>query len=211
MHKLSPHEVVITFDLHGVLFTTDYALFCKLLWQSSNLGKLFFHALYPTIWYRCIRLWLQSSPVEQYIMELTTDWPTLTPCRNILIALANAQKPNVPMIALVHQLKKKGYELHIFSNIGTIILADLHTKFPEILSLFDHTFTTSSQIGYPSKRHEMFFKLYLKSHESLLKKQIVFIDNCPENNRLGKVQKMIVVDAKNPEWVKQQLRLFIKF
>lgn len=209
MRKLGPSDVIITFDLHGVLFTPDYRQFVSILWHSPHLMILMMHAVRPTLWYTCFQLWRQSSPIERYFMELTTLWPNLAPCRNTFIALANAQKPNNGMIALVRTLKATGYELHIFSNIGTIILADLCTKFPEILALFDHTFTTSAQIGYLSKRQSNFFKSYLKSCITLKRKHVIFIDDCQKNNRMGITHGMIVIIAKNHAWVQKQLKSYI--
>lgn len=211
MRKLWPHEVIITFDIHGVLFTTDYRKFLNILWRSPHIMTFITHGLRPALWYRCFQLWRTSSPIECYIMELTTSWPSLAPCRNTLIALANAQKPNTGMIAIVRTLKTAGYELHIFSNIGTIILADLRTKFPEILALFDHAFTTSAEIGYLSKRHIDFFKSYLKSCAALQKKHIIFIDDCYKNNNMGSTHGMIAITAKNHTWVHEQLKLYITY
>lgn len=210
MRKFGPSEVIITFDLHGVLFTTDYRQFISILWHSPHVMTLMMHALRPTLWYTCFQLWRQSSPIERYFMELTTLWPNLSPCRITLIALANAQKPNNGMISLARTLKTHGYELHIFSNIGTIILADLRTKFPEILALFDHTFTTSAQMGYLSKRHGDFFKLYLKSFATLNGAGIIFIDNCHKNNRVGSTHGMICISAKNHTLVRKQLKTCIR-
>ena len=210
MRKFGPSEVIITFDLHGVLFTTDYRQFLSILWYSPHVMTLIIHAVRPILWYTCFRLWRQSSPIEQYIMELTTLWPHLAPCRTTLIVLANAQKPNQGMIALVQKLKQEGYELHIFSNIGTIILADLRTKFPEILALFDHTFTTSAAIGYLSKRQSDFFKSYLKSCVALNGRHVIFIDDCHKNNSMGNTHGMIAIIAKDHAWVHEQLKSYIQ-
>lgn len=202
----TPSTTIIAFDLHGVLFNQDYPGMLKMLYRSQHKYLLAAYALNPAVWLLCFKLWRHASPIERYITSLTNEWPRLAPAQDDLITLANAQKPNKAIIQLVQELKQSGYELHIFSNIGTIILADLVTQFPQIMALFDHVFTTSAALGYPSKRHPALFNAYLCSRPTLANKKVIFIDDSINNVAHAQRYGILGIHAVNPEQIRARLR-----
>ena len=160
---LDPATVIIAFDIHDVLFKLDYIKIPYAALRSQNFFTLVKHALNPYVMRDVYLLWRNNTVSEKYFIHLTTTYPGLAHCLPVFIKLINTQKPIKPMIALISALKKKGYTLHIFSNIGEQTVADLQQKFPAVFKHFDALHVASAQTNYLGKPHAPAFERYLQT------------------------------------------------
>jgi HAD superfamily hydrolase (TIGR01509 family) len=179
---VSPATTVIAFDLHNVVFkkqTRKIIVSCLKLFPQGTWR----YTLNPRLWYRAYRIKATSDVAEDIFQKVADLYPGLSRFRDDFIQLTNAQRPIRSVVALIKELKRKGYKLYILSNIGRdtfIELAELH---PDISSCFDGAFTSCAENNYSQKPHADFyeqFKAYLKQqgHED---KQILFIDDLKKN------------------------------
>jgi FMN phosphatase YigB (HAD superfamily) len=173
-------NVVITFDLHGVLFAVDYKKMIHLLFTTKKtlrlLGALFWFPLWMDIYY----LWSTTTTAEKYILFITEKYRFLFPCKNLLFACASAQKPIVSTIEVAKNLKASGYVLHIFSNIGPKMLAMLQLYHKGIFDLFDVIHISNEKNNYKGKPEISVFYQYIREH-ALQNKIIIFVDDTRKN------------------------------
>lgn len=191
---ITPNSSIITFDIHGVLFTPDWPAMARLLWANKNTFVLGLYILNPRFVYRVLRLLYKGAVLEKCITYLSGNYPLFARYQGFIFLVANTQKPIPHMIDLLKALKKKGYTLHIFSNIGTRLYEGLALKFPEEFILFDQAFTPD---GFHGKSHLETFYHYLEEFNPE-NKQIVFIDNNRNNITMAKTVGIISVYYKNP-------------
>ena len=176
---LVPQTTIITFDIHGVLFTKDHRKIASLVWHNPQVLKIFFYALNPFFIADLAKLIVKKGVTEEYIIGLGQKHHSFTQFIPLGIAIANAQKPIAKTVALAHQLKKEGYTLHIMSNIGPTIYADLAKTYPDVFAPFDIVIVPLPENKYCGKPHQAFFDLYYKNHAG--PKQILLIDDKPIN------------------------------
>ncbi len=176
---IAPQTTIITFDIHGVLFTKDYREIATIIWHNPRLLTIFFYALNPFVVYDVLKLMVKKGVTEEYIIGLGAKHRSFAQFVPLGIAIANAQKPIAKTVALAHQLKKKGYTLHILSNIGPTIYADLAKKHPAVFASFDAVIVPLPENNYCGKPHQAFFDRYYKNYAG--HKQILLIDDKPIN------------------------------
>jgi FMN phosphatase YigB (HAD superfamily) len=176
---LCPKTTIITFDIHGVLFTKDYRTIASLIWHNPRVLKMFLYALNPLFIYDVLKLMYKKGVTEEYIIGLGQKHRSFAQFVPLGIAIANAQKPIAKTVALAHQLKKQGYTLHILSNIGPTIYADLAQKHPAVFAPFDAVIVPLPENNYCGKPHQEFFDVYAKTHAG--EKQILLVDDKPIN------------------------------
>lgn len=185
---LNPHNTIIVFDIHGVLFNHDYWKMFKSVVRTGYLWHFTRHLLKPAFIKDIIKLAHKGSVAEEYLIGLVSAYPGLKPFASIGVHTANLQKPNKTIITMVEQLKKQGYELHILSNIGGKIFEDLKEKYPELFEHFTSVKVACAQERYLSKPNPAAFVAYVKKFNAN-GKQIVFIDDKRKNihtaRRLG--------------------------
>ncbi len=141
------------------------------------------YALNPVLWYRVYRFKAHSCVAEDIFHKVAAYYPGLTRFRGDFIRLTNTQRPILPVVQLLKQLKERGYKLYVLSNIGKETFTELSLKYPEISSYFDGAFTATAENNYTHKPHKEFyeeFKLLLATHGHH-DKQILFIDDLKKN------------------------------
>jgi len=178
--NILPHNTIITFDIHGVLFKPHFKKIASLVWCNKRALKVGFYFLNPKFTFQVIKLLYKQAVPEEYFMTLTSKYPSLLRYRPLAIAISNAQKPVPQIIELVQHLKARGYTLHIFSNIGEHIFADLAHTHAHIFTLFDKAHVPNRRTGYIGKKHPESFALYNQLYNSD-KKNIVLIDDNKNN------------------------------
>lgn len=176
---ITPQTTIITFDIHGVLFTKDYKKIATLVWHNPWVLKLLFYALNPLFIYDVIRLMIKKGVTEEYIIGLGKKHRALAQFVPLGIQIANAQKPIEQTVHIAHQLKKKGYTIHIMSNIGTTIYADLEKQYPAVFQPFDTVVAPCAENNYCGKPHQAFFDSYHAQYAG--PKQLILIDDKPIN------------------------------
>lgn len=171
--------VIIAFDIHGVLFAKDYHRIAHLLWCNKwHLVPLAFYAFHPGFIKALIKLHAQRPVTQAYLLELSHKFKDLQKLIPLGIAIANAQKPLPKTIAIAHRLKNAGFTLHIVSNIGDVIYADLATKNQALFTLFDTVITPSQATAHKGKKHRSFFERYVQQFPD---KMIYLIDDNNKN------------------------------
>jgi putative hydrolase of the HAD superfamily len=99
----------------------------------------------------------------------------------LIINLFNAFKPIDPTVELLKELKTKGYELHIVSNIGQRRLGFLKNRYPAIIALFDKTKIPYGDIHHLVKKPNLeYFIGYLKDYNPQ-RKLVLFVDDKKQN------------------------------
>lgn len=159
----SPKNMVIVFDLHGVVFRHDYKKMMRSFWKSPDKWRLLWATIHPQLWIDVFKIARNYTVPEAFIMQLTKQHETIKQLLPTIIHIMNAQKPHQPTVELIHRLKKEGYHLDIISNIGETIYKDLEQLFPDILGLFDTVIVTCAGNGYISKPNPQLYYLYLAS------------------------------------------------
>lgn len=177
----SPQNVIIAFDLHGVLFRHDYKKMFTVFWQSPDKWKLLWTTLHPSLWFDVLKLSRTCTVPEAFIMQLAKRNTAVKELLPTIIKILNAQKPHAQTVALLHKLKKEGYQLHVLSNIGETIYKDMEQQFPEILHMFENVLVTGAANGYISKPNPKMYHAYLATLNG--EKRPLFIDDKIKNIR----------------------------
>ncbi len=180
LDAVCPANTIIIFDLHGVLFRSDFLGMIKLILFSPCAGKVFLHIINPFFLYDIFKLYSHSYITEYWILFLCKKYSSLQPCLPLFLRAANLQIPSWKTIHLVHQLKDMGYTLHLFSNIGPNLFADLEAQYPEVFLPFDAICIGSAENNYLGKPHPSAFHRYIVTHPSHGKQRLL-IDNRARN------------------------------
>ncbi len=207
MQQITPQSTIIVFDINGVLFTTDYWKLAKLLVRDKNSLRLLIHIFHPYVIRDIIRLYWKGSINEEYYTQLVS-YPSLAPCRSLMIAAAQAQKPIPAMIELVQHLRNLGYTLHILSNMGMIFFSHLQALHPAFFAQFQALKIANPGENYLSKPHKLMYQRYLQECNPE-HKQIIFVDDKKRNVYAAEQEGMIGVLCKNAQQCKKALLTII--
>lgn len=196
--------MIITFDIHGVLFTLDYKKIVRLLVRNISSFKLLAYLFNPRFIKTAFRLTKKGAIPEEYIHTLTASHKGLAPHKQLAIELANAQKPNRELFKLVEQLHKQGHELHIFSNIGDTLFVHLAAQHPTLFVYFDKICVPTAANNYLAKPHPLAFLHYLQRYNPK-NKAVIFIDNRRHNIAMSQRHGMHGIHFTSLAQLEQQL------
>jgi len=181
--EMSPTTYIIDVDLHGVVFNTDIAGILryhnnlKNRWTAYGLfGKMLING-------DINKLRSTTKVAEHGFDILIKKYPELNNFRKDFITLANLQKPNIEVVALLKGLKAQGYTLVLASNIGKESYEDLCKKFPDIMGLFDLNFLVdpvAQMYGKPAPEYFVGLKKFIADNGHA-GKNIVLIDDSEKN------------------------------
>ena len=180
---ITPYNTVFAFDIHKVLFATDYPEKMHIFWISTPKLLVLKYLVNPFFLYKLVHC-VRHCPVSEYVFNcLEAQYPGIKPLKEPYFAMCNAQKPIPDMIQLAQKLKQQGFSLYLLSNISPTIFADLRAKFPEVFALFDGWHIPDTCNGFdhkPLPRFYIQFKRYLQERGQD-NKQIIFIDDKKHN------------------------------
>ena len=202
--KVDPRDTIIAVDLHGVLFKHDYKNMFRTFFKSKHKPKLFFALLSPLLWIDVVKLIFRNSVAEEYFIGLARKHRRLKPFITLGIAIANQQRPAEEVVSLCNDLKTKGYTLHLFSNIGSIVFDDLQRKFSDIFQLFDCLCIPSEENDYRRKPSKRAFKAYLDLYNPR-EKQVILIDDKKVNVRAAREYGLHSIFFRFPAQLKREL------
>lgn len=191
---LRPKNTIVVFDIHGVLFKHNYQAMLKKAFHGGAFFKLIPHTLSIRFIKDFLSLVFRNALAEEFIIGLAGRHPGIKQFIPLGIEIANSQTINEPVIALAQELKDRGYQLHILSNIGSVIFEDLYKKHPTIFSLFDGIKVANAQelyLGKPNRKMFNNYQIQLNKENKL----IVFIDDKTRNIKAARAQTMISVYA----------------
>ena len=198
---------VIAFDLHDVLFGMDYKKVASIAWQASPKLPLIAAPLHPRFWANFIKLIRKDAVGEEYVVRMAQWHPALKPYIATGISIINAQKPNKPVVDITKLLKKNGYKLIVFSNIGELAYKDLWTQFPDIMNLFDDAVFTQEKDDYVRKPMAGAFEKLL-SKAGAPPQEILFIDNKQKNIHAAQQQGINAIHYKTPGNLLEQIKQY---
>lgn len=203
--KHTPETTVVAFDLHGVVSKSDYWQIVKLsLRNPVSIVRLGLYTFNPFFLKEVYRLWRSHAVAAAYLNMVNTKYLFLKPTISFLIQVGNAQKPNQPLVDFIKKLKQYGYCVHMFSNIGDIILDDFTVKHPDMVHLFDAVCCTNKSNGYSGKPYDIAYSNY-HAQCNPSAKQVIFIDNTKRNIAAANRHNMIGVLFTNTQDVILQI------
>ena len=190
-------QTAFVFDLHGVIFRFDPILAITAAIHAPSKKLLLKTVLNPWIIWDVIKLLHNSAVVEEAIMAIGYKYPNLKAIIPTALKIANAQSPIWPTMQLIKQIKRNGFKLYIFSNIGEQSASILQAKYPEIFALFDGILVTESQDNYIMKPSQASFNKFLNKF-NLEKQQIIFIDDKQSNIHIARTMGIAAIQFINP-------------
>ena len=122
LDAVCPANTIIIFDLHGVLFRSDFLGMIKLILFSPCAGKVFLHIINPFFLYDIFKLYNHSYITEYWIFFLCKKYSSLQPCLPLFLRAANLQIPSWKTIHLVISSKIWGTRSIFFQTLGRTFL-----------------------------------------------------------------------------------------
>jgi len=185
--KLSPSTVVFAFDFHDVVVHINLLLMVKLLFATKEGRNMCLTMLKPKIFWELLRnttLFLYSHftgmkgvVVEELFYSVAEKYPELAKFSSFFARVANSFDVDPVTQSVIENLKQKGYQVYLFSNIGSRIFEDMKTIYPWLDKLFDGHMTSAKQDGYLKKPNKHYYKLFCDRFLSDNDKFIIFIDD----------------------------------
>ncbi|KKT01240.1 MAG: hypothetical protein UV79_C0019G0006 [candidate division TM6 bacterium GW2011_GWF2_43_17] len=208
---LCPQQIVIAIDLHGVLFTFNYA---KLLTLVTSIAIVTLSSYYymnaavavilglatlaPVLFVTLASGYFALSHGYRPVVEhhiLSSKTPPIPLIKKGWLWISNFFYPRASLVSLCWELKKTGHQLILLSDIGPEAFEILKDRYPKTfqrnnVNLFTHTYYPNSSDSkdilltpwYPKNAHNFFKKF---AHAFLHKypqiKKIIFIDNSKKN------------------------------
>lgn len=203
-----PQKTAFVFDLHGVVFRFDPLLAIRDALYTPHKRKLILAALNPYLIWDVIKLIHSSAVVEEAIMNIAIKYPHLSDLIPLALKMANEQVPIAPTIELIEQIKKNGFRLFVFSNIGEHSAQILKDKYPQIFEMFDGVLVTTAKDNYLMKPSEKAFIKFLNQFD-FEKEQIIFIDDKQSNIHVARKLGISAIQFFNPHQCKQLLQKII--
>jgi len=199
---MSKENVIITFDLHEVIFTFNLKEVGHVLWNWHHKWAIFTTLFHIPFVFTLIKMLLNSPADEEFYDIFQKRRPILLP---LIIEITNAQKVIPGMESLIQELHNQGYTLHILSNIGPRRFKELSADFPKIINYF-----SKYQIVNPEtkpiikKPNTEFFKKYLAENAKQNQK-IIFIDDNKKNILAARSLGINAIRFKSTQQLQTQL------
>lgn len=173
-----PKNMVIAFDLHGVVLNPDYKRIFNYAWYSLHKT-----ALIKTLPYSLLRLMRSADRSEVY--EAFFDYLfENSPQKDMLVhdftVITNMQKINTDTINIIKELKNAGYIVILASNIGENTYNDLVQKpeMAQVMTLFNTIIIPRPINNYAHKPDSRYFEMLINHYPH---KHIVLIDDSFRN------------------------------
>ena len=207
--KVQPNTTIFVFDLHDVIVKSNYrAIAHQLLKKTYRLdivSRLLLLSVRPRFIYKIYQLLKSSRVPEQCIIELSYLYPSLRPLVDIIILLENQQYPIKPTLEIIQELKKNGYTLYLFSNIGEKTFDHFKNNYSSIVKLFDGFVVAEQQDNWIQKPHPKAFKKLIATFD-LNPQDCIFIDNSKKNILTARNQGFNTILYQSPEKLELDLQ-----
>ncbi len=215
---LLPDQIVIAIDLHGVLFTFNYAKLGALALSIGLLALLTYHytsttlaiilcaaMLAPAVFVTLASGYFALSHGYRPIVEhhiLSSKTPPIPLIKKYWLWVSNFFYPRASLVALCWKLQAAGYQLILLSDIGPEAFDILKNRYPKTFTkkgkpLFTQTYYPNSPDSntirltpwYPKNAHNFFKKFaHAFMHQYPHIKKIIFIDNNKRNIKRAQKQ-----------------------
>ncbi|MEX0940379.1 MAG: hypothetical protein WDZ41_03395 [Candidatus Babeliales bacterium] len=215
--KLSKDEVILAWDFHGVLVNQEPWLMIKkafsILWKSNNKWELI--SLITQAGSEAYSLNKACSSAEDLLIKLIAKYPVLKKYDQELMELVNLQTPNQGAIDSLIEMKNKGFQNYLASNIGKRSLAIMQSKYPKIFEQFKGSFIpedNDKDIAKPCVEYYIGLRKYLiKQNPNNSQKPILFIDDQIDNIKGAESAKVNIesIHFKNADQLKQEFNKYL--
>jgi FMN phosphatase YigB (HAD superfamily) len=208
--QTSAKEMIILWDIHGVLFEKSFLRWLYIIISYPHLFTLFKKLDTKTI----IILLKYCGKKMKILKEEITNQELINYAQkinnhaliNLTLQVSCAYKPKRETIALVEKLHTHGYTQHIGSNIGKSVLTLFAPQYPNIFTYFSYahvidTQETTTRIKKPNKE---FFLSYLRLHNKSAK-DVLFIDDRWTNIEAARACGLQAIYFKNSTQLKKEL------
>jgi FMN phosphatase YigB (HAD superfamily) len=176
LDAVEPANTIIIFDLHGVLFKANVFDMIKVVAFSPCAWRVFISLINPLFLYDIIKMYYHNYITEYIMITICKKYTYLQPCLSLFLRVYNLQIPNWQAIEIVQDLKARGYTLHLLSNIGENLYADLESQYPNIFQLFDATCIGSKENRYIGKPDPLVFYNYIVNYPGRDKMRLLIDD-----------------------------------
>lgn len=174
--NLRADEYVFAFDLHDVVFKTDWQARWQELKAVPYSLDLILTLLNPFFLYDVINLIITVDTYEEIIETLSNKYPTVTKYQESILALINTQAPIEGTVKIIKDLKAQGFRLYVFSNIGKASFLRLKELYPEIFALFHGYTYAEPDDNWIKKPHKEAYEKFLHAF-NLQRHHVIFIDD----------------------------------
>ncbi len=178
---MKKNNIIITFDLHEVIFTFDFKKVVRILQNFNHKWAIFTTLFHVPFIFTSLKMVWHNATDEEFYQTFEKKRPILLP---LIIEMTNAQKVIPGMEHLIQELHAQGYQLHILSNIGPRRFKQLSLEFPQIINCFDKVQIVQPESNPLKKPDTEFFKHYLS--ELVDDQHVIFIDDNRKNIEAAK-------------------------
>ncbi|MBN1549411.1 HAD-IA family hydrolase [Candidatus Babeliales bacterium] len=176
-----PHKTVFAFDLHHVLFKPDYpTMLANALLLFFTTPRLWNIILNPKVTFRIICALTSGKVGEKVLNDLGTIHPGLKEFQDKGNRIANCQIPIKRTFELIKELKKRGFEIYLLSNIGSTTFKEFQELYPDYFDDFDGFFMPMPEYTYLHKPDLRMYLLFLDTFD-LKAEQTIFVDDKADN------------------------------
>lgn len=205
LDAIEPANTIIIFDLHGVLFKANVFDMIKVVAFSPCSWRVFTSLINPFFLYDMAKLRYHNYIVEYIMVTMSKKYTYLQPCLPLLLRVANLQIPNWRAIEIAEDLKARGYTLHLLSNIGETLYADLESQYPDVFKLFDAICIGSKTNHYIGKPDPLVFYNYIVNYPGRDKMRLL-IDDRARNIAFARAFNIAGIHFKSASGLRKWLR-----
>jgi len=199
---MTKKNVIITFDLHEVIFTFDLKKVARILWNFDHKWAIFTTLFRLPLVFTLLKMVWKDATDEEFYQVFEKRRPILLP---LVIEMTNAQKVIPGMEQLIQELHAQGYQLHILSNIGPRRFKQLSLDFPQIINCFDEVKIVQAESNPLKKPDTKFFKHYLSELVND-DQHVVFIDDNRKNIKAARSLGIHAIQFKSTQQLLKQLK-----
>ncbi len=181
--ELSPKNTLIALDIHGVLLQRSPSKIGKAFTSMLSNPTLLKHLFSLDMWYELIQQVITGARVDTFYMLFCDASDLLV---EIFLEFANAYTVIPGTVELLTDLKQRGYQLRVASNIGQNIYPTTRKSFPELFNeqlVQDGMTTVCVNNQAVHKPESAYYTLFIELFNRDKDKQIVFVDDRLENVR----------------------------
>jgi FMN phosphatase YigB (HAD superfamily) len=200
---------IFVFDLHEVVVHRNYWKMAYMLAKLAYRIDILLHILRPSSLKTLKNLYQKSRVPEEYFVTIAKNYPPMQKVLPELLAIINQHTPNQEVITLIQELKKEGYTVHLFSNIGENTWHQFKNFYPAIALLFDQACYAQEIDNWVQKPQLTAFNKFL-SIASCKSNDCVFIDNSFANIRTAQTCGFKTIHVKNTHHIKPNITEYIQ-
>lgn len=195
---LKPDQVVFAFDFHDVIVKNRPSRMISsawnLFWRAKNKKQLTGLILNPRFWSDVRKIKKEVDVSDHMLHKVAQKYPALKPHLHQCVELTTLHKPIAESVALLKELKGRGYKLYLASNIGPDSFEIMRKKHPEIFSYFEDCYIATGTNGKkPDRGYYVGLKEFLNARGHI-NKRVIFIDDKIKNID-GALKARVGIDA----------------